>query len=334
MNAILGLDIGGVNLKAAHVNGAARLQPFALWKNPQGLPEALRNLVRTMPDAETLAITMTGELCDCFEAKRQGVHCILDAVEAVAGKRRIHVFRTDGVFVDLSAARAEPLQVAAANWLALATFVAHDIEPDGPALLIDIGSTTTDIVPLWYGQPIPTGRTDTERLRCGELVYVGVRRTPLCNLLGNGYSAELFATTLDAFLLEGLIDEDEANCETADGRPATRSAAHARVARMICADVETCSFEEGKEIASSAACNMMELLAEAAAVVARRLQTKPRTVVLAGSGEFLGRGVLDRQTVFSHALVVSLSRRLGPEISKAACAYALAMLAKERLSER
>ena len=35
--SVLGLDIGGANLKAAHTNGAARSRPFALWKNPGGL---------------------------------------------------------------------------------------------------------------------------------------------------------------------------------------------------------------------------------------------------------------------------------------------------------
>ena len=32
--------------------------------------------------------------------------------------------------------------------------------------------------------PMPTGRTDPERLASGELVYTGVRRTPACALLG------------------------------------------------------------------------------------------------------------------------------------------------------
>jgi probable H4MPT-linked C1 transfer pathway protein len=326
---VLGLDIGGANLKAAHVNGAARLQPFALWKNPQGLPQALGELVRAMPDADTLAVTMTGELCDCFETKRQGVHYILDAVESVAGERRVVVFRTDGSLVKRAEARTAPLQAAAANWLALAIYAGREFASDGPALLFDIGSTTTDIVPLWNGVPIPAGRTDAERLRHGELVYLGVRRTPLYRLLSDGYAAELFATTLDAFLLDGRIPEDAADCQTADGRPATRSAAHARVARMMCADVETCSLGESEGMARSAVTRMIDFLVEAVGIVARRLQMKPRTVVLAGSGEFLGRAVLDLQTAFSPGELISLSRRLGPEISQAACAYAVAMLARE-----
>ena len=119
--SVLGLDVGGANLKAAHAGGAARSRPFALWKNPGGLADALRGLIAEMPSAELLAVTMTGELCDCFESKRQGVIAILDAVEEAAAGKPIRVWRTDGQFVDLAAARNTPLKAAAANWLALAT---------------------------------------------------------------------------------------------------------------------------------------------------------------------------------------------------------------------
>ena len=182
-NSVLGLDVGGANLKAAHTNGA-HSRPFARWKNPGGLADALRGLIAEMPSADLLAVTMTGELCDCFESKRQGVNAILDAVEAAAVGKPIRIWGADGRFSDLAAARTEPLTSASANWLALATFAGR-YAPQGPAPLIDVGSTTTDIVPLLNGQPVPQGRTDPERLRSGELVYSGVRRTPLCATYGD-----------------------------------------------------------------------------------------------------------------------------------------------------
>src|SRR5262249_28582161 len=155
--------------------------------------DALRELLRGLPNADLLAVTMTGELCDCFATKREGVHAILEAVEQVAGSRPVWVWLNDGRLVRPAVARAEPLRAAAANWLALATFAGR-LAPVGPALLIDVGSTTTDIVPLCDGRPVPRGRTDPERLGCGELLYTGVRRTPLCALLGATAAAELFAT--------------------------------------------------------------------------------------------------------------------------------------------
>src|SRR5262249_41491473 len=159
-------------------------------------------------------------------------------VSIVAGSCPVGVWQMGGGFVDLQGARAKPLTVAAANWHALATFCGRHV-PRGPALLVDAGSTTTDIVPLHDGRPAPRGWTDPDRLRCRELVYSGVRRTPLCALMGGEGAAELFATTLDVYLVLGLIAEDAVDCRTADGRPATRVAAHGRLARMLCADTET-----------------------------------------------------------------------------------------------
>src|SRR6266851_4711530 len=240
--SVLGLDIGGANLKAAHTNGSACLHPFELWKFPGELPAAISALLRIMPKSDVLAVTMTGELCDCFESKRQGVQAILDAVRLAAGTTPILVWTTTGSFKDSEAARADSKKTAAANWLALATFAGRFV-PSETGLLIDLGSTTTDIVPLLNGRPVPQGFTDSERLRCRELIYTGVRRTPVCALLGGEGAAELFATTLDVYLLLGEIPPDPNDRRTADGRRATVEAAHARMARMMCEDAETCSVE-------------------------------------------------------------------------------------------
>jgi probable H4MPT-linked C1 transfer pathway protein len=330
---VLGFDVGGANLKAAHSSGPALSVPFALWKEPVNLPQALRRLRKEMPPADRLAVTMTGELCDCFESKRQGVLAILDAVLAVAKSIPVRVWRNDGHFVDVATARTTPLQIASANWLALATFAGR-YASKGPALLIDIGSTTTDIVPLFDGRPRPRGRTDRERLDSSELVYTGVRRTPLCalfyNLLGSSFgAAELFATTLDAYLLLDHIPENGADTQTADGRPATKACAEARLARMICADLETSSAEERRELAKLILHNQTSMLGIAFSEVARRLPALPQTILFAGEGEFLIRLALQKQREIPPCRVVSLGRELGPAASRAACAYAVAILAAE-----
>jgi probable H4MPT-linked C1 transfer pathway protein len=329
---ILGLDIGGANLKAAHADGTARLHPFALWKDPAGLTDALRRLLHGLPAFERLAVTMTGELCDCFATRREGVVAILDAVEAVADGRPVRVWGTDGRLVAPREARATPLRAAAANWLALATYAGR-LAPKGPALLLDIGSTTTDIVPLHDGRPVPRGRTDAERLRAGELVYTGVRRTPLCALLGSEVAAELFATTLDAYLLLDWLVEDPSDRTTADGRPATRAAAHARLARLLCADAETCKPAETRKLAERVLLKQVYLIASSVERVAEKLPKPPQTVIVAGSGERLARVALTQDTfplAFQPGRIVSLAEQLGPEISQAACAYAVAILEAEQ----
>lgn len=325
---VLGLDIGGANLKAAHTNGRALSVPFALWKNPAGLTDALRNLLEQIPSADALAVTMTGELCDCFESKRQGVLAILDAVQAAAGSMPIRVWDNDGHFVDVTAARQSPLQSASANWLALAAFAGR-YAPKGPALLLDIGSTTTDIIPLFDGRPVPNGRTDPKRLKQAELVYMGVRRTPLCAVLGAYAAAEVFATTLDVYLLLGYLSEDPTNTNTADGRPATKAAAQLRIARMLCADLETSTADERRKLVERVLLCQVRGIGSCVYSVAKHLPAPPQTILLAGEGEFLARILLKEASALPPFRTVSLNDKLTPEISQAACAYAVAILAAE-----
>lgn len=281
-----------------------------------------------MPRFDVMAVTMTGELCDCFETKREGVRFILDAVAALASTVPVRVWQTDGWLVELATAREQPLMAAAANWLALATFAGR-FAPEGAGLVIDIGSTTTDIIPLWQGQPVPRGRTDLERLRARELLYCGVRRTPVCALLGREGAAEWFATMLDVYLLLDELPESPSDRGTADGRPATKPFAGARLARMLCADAESCSDADVLQVANRLRQRQVQWLHEAVERVSQSLPAPPRTVVLAGAGEFLARSVLSKHP---NATAVSLQEKLGPEISAAACAYALAVLAAERCS--
>ncbi|MBN9120194.1 MAG: H4MPT-linked C1 transfer pathway protein [Planctomycetes bacterium] len=348
---ILGLDIGGANLKAATPDKRAVSVPFPLWKQPDKLPPALAELVAQFPDAEELAVTMTGELCDCFETKRDGVHAIIKAVRFASGGRRIRVWSTDGAFVDSEQAKANHLRVAAANWHALATFAGRYV-PEGRAILVDVGSTTTDVIPILDGEPVPQGKTDFDRLTTRELIYAGVRRTPVCAILGLDGAAELFATALDVYLALGMIPEDRDDCDTADGRPATRKYARARLSRMIGGDSETVSEERVQQLAEECHWRQRGRLSQNLSRIGDRLADMTSVVpwvppdeeikrmvefdpemrshfiklqirfIVSGSGEFLTRQECPN--------AISLTHELGPEVSACAPAHAVAVLATER----
>jgi probable H4MPT-linked C1 transfer pathway protein len=329
---VLGLDVGGANLKAAHTDrdgrtGSARSTSFPLWRRPGDLARALADLVGGLTPFDLLALTMTGELCDCYESKRQGVCAILDAVLPLTGAP-VRVWSNQGSFLSPLQAKADPLRVASANWLALAAFAGR-YAPKGPALLLDVGSTTTDVVGLLDGVPVPVGRTDPERLESGELVYRGVRRTPACAVLGPEGAAELFATTLDAYLLLGAVPEDPADLDTADGRPATRAFAHARLARMLCADLKTSTEGQRLDLARLLHGRLVGSVASALERAARRLPGRPETIILAGTGEFLARAALSSVGWPGPVTLISLGERLGPAVSAAACAHAVAVLCSE-----
>ncbi|MSQ97357.1 MAG: H4MPT-linked C1 transfer pathway protein [Gemmataceae bacterium] len=319
---VLGLDIGGANLKAAHTDGSARSVAFPLWKNPRGLTAELQRLVECMPRHDRLAVTMTGELCDCFATKREGVLAIVQSVRGISGETPIRIWSTRGRFVS-----CEDASVAAANWLALAHLVGRQFARER-VLLIDTGSTTTDIVYVNQGVPEPHGLSDPERLASGELVYTGVRRTPICAVLGAEVAAEFFATMLDAYLLLGLIPENPTDCDTADGRPATHAFAHARLARMRCADVEMFTAEEARQLAEHAISVQERAVQQAMERVAAGRPSVER-IVVSGSGAILGRNVCAQQPGWSKSPLTSLTDLLGPALSESACAYAVAMLARD-----
>lgn len=335
MNRWLGIDIGGANIKMADAHHFARSVPFPLWKFPNDLPSKLVELFQQSPPFDCLALTMTGELADCFSSKREGVAAILHAAESAAGSRSLAVYRTDGTFVDCNQAQETPHLVAASNWHALARLACRLISnQDG--MLIDVGSTTTDLIPLSDGKPAARGKTDLQRTGFNELVYTGVDRSPICGIVhelqfkGRPHvvAQEWFSTALDAYLLLGGIDEAPENRSTADGRPATRLHAARRLSRMLCADDSEITRFDAVELARQVRSQQMNLLRRELEKVVSAMNAKPSIAVLSGQGEFLARDVLT--SMEWNPVTLSLSAELGDVISACGPAFAIASLAGEQ----
>ncbi len=350
---ILGLDIGGANIKAADATGRTVSRPFAFWRQHEQLKGQIDSILNAFPQTESLALTMTAELADCFSTKSEGVRFIIDAVEASINaslssratasnsseqtpRSILLIWTTDGRFVNPDEARKSPMRVAAANWHALATW-SMKFAPRGSGVLIDIGTTTTDIIPFEDRKPVPLGLTDVGRLQSGELSYSGVRRTPLCAVahsvpLENGYcslAAEIFATTLDVHLLLGDIADDAQDLDTANSKPATKRAAHDRIARMLCCDRDEVSYEQAVHIARFLADVQRQRLAGSLERVLNRLSSDCSTIIVSGSGSFLARQLIHENRKTKDAMVISLAEQFSPGIAEAACAYAVAQLASE-----
>lgn len=384
--SVLGLDIGGANLKAATSAGWSASYSFPLWRKRDELAEALQGLIGQAPRATVVAITMTGELADCFSNKAEGVRFICDAAREAAGARQLFVYSTDGSFVTHDDACRDWLGAAASNWHALANYAARNWQIES-GVLLDLGSTTCDIIPIHRRRPVAQGRTDPERLLTGELVYTGVVRSPVCAVVREfpfcgklcAVAQEVFATTLDAYLLLGDIPENPGDLNTADGRPATRERAHDRLARCVCADRESFSFKDATSAAESIKIAQLAQVATAATRVIGAMVQPPAFIILSGQGEFLLKHWLDRpeiceqesvatsylergeknsdrnatnqalRTTFVRSLlahsdrlaahvaakdaggalnVVSLAGQLGPQLSRVATAYAIAVLAE------
>ncbi len=331
---IVGLDIGGANLKAATNDGRAAAMAFPLWKTPERLAEAIVQLIEPFGPPEQFAVTMTGELADCFATKAEGIARILASVQQAAGSRALSVWTTAGDFVSPDVAVQNWRSVAAANWHALATWCGRQLAPTGRGLVIDIGSTTTDIIPLHDGLPCTRGRTDLGRLMNAELIYTGVRRTPICavtqSIILRGepchVAAEVFATMLDVYLILGHSAADPTDGDTADGRPATVICAENRLAHMLCCDRTELTEDEIRAVAQEISLRQIRQISLAVQHVIDHFG-EPETVIISGSGVFLARQVLDGFPELATAARINLASQLTTQLAEAACAYAVASLA-------
>lgn len=347
---VVGWDVGGANIKVARVtigpalertaSLAVAVRPYELQRDPYALSRVLAELFErvggTALDAH--GVTMTAELSQYFRVKREGVGFVLDAVAEAFPAAEVRVYAARGDFLDPAAARSHPIAVAAANWAATGRLVGrlfHD------AILIDVGTTTTDIIPIVGGQVRADGWTDPDRLRSGELVYLGAVRTPVEAIvhsvpLGDGHagvSAEMFALSGDVHLWRGTLSSDAYSAPTPDGRPASREFARERLARVVCADRELLDDRALDRIADAVAEAQISRTVEAITRVRQRHPTLS-TGVVAGAGDFLAASAAQGAGL----RVRRLGDELGTDASRSAPAAAVALLLAETfgssLSER
>ena len=223
---------------------------------------------------------------------------MLDAAEEALGDRPLSVLTTAGELVTVEEARSRPWDVAAANWVATALAVAGE-HPD--ALLIDVGSTTTDVVPIAGGRVAATGYTTSSgcwRASSSTPACCAPtsRRSPrACRSAAAGArwrrsTSRSAATSISS---SAELTTEAYDCPTPDGRPATAAFARERIARLVCSDVEQLDAGEVDAIAAYLAGEQLRQIEDAARRVGRAL-TPEAPVVAAGSGAFLGREVASR----------------------------------------
>ncbi len=236
---------------------------------------------------------MTGEMVDRFAHREEGVQRI--AQQLAAALHAPQFFAGDAGWCEAAATAALWPQIASANWLASARHTAAAL-PGESGLLVDIGSTTTDLI-AFRGAAVPTkSRSDAQRLASGELVYQGVVRTPLCALARRiGWRGEqlnvmneFFATTADVYRLTGELDPAHDQQPSADHAAKDEAATCARLARMIGLDARDASAEQWLAFAHDwRAQQIAELRGQLDRVSAAFGLGAPALLVGAGCGAFL-----------------------------------------------
>jgi probable H4MPT-linked C1 transfer pathway protein len=336
---VIGLDVGGANTKAAVVHDDGRItlvsEPFEVWREPEAMTGVIADVVARLGlDGAPVALTTTAELVDVFASKREGVLYVLEAAERALPGRRLRVMTTSGQLVDLEQARAEPLQCAAANWMATPLLLARSL-PD--AILLDCGGTTTDLIPIGAGRVAARGRSDLERLLEGELVYTGALRTNIAAMFSHvpiggqscPVSSELFAIAADAHLLRGNLGPEQCTCTFPDHRGASLPEVRSRLARVVCADPEQLGDGDLEAIAEAVEEAQVTAIAAALHRVAGRMPIGTGAIAV-GVGAFLARAAAARcgVPVRSSTALRGPAAPLAGKGGEVAAAIALAVLGR------
>lgn len=303
---IIGWDIGGAHLKIAHIDANGQIKSVQqlkcpLWQGLDRLKEAIEVAEKQL-DVVSLnhcyhSVTMTAELVDFFESREHGVETILSLLKQIIGADRLWVFcGRDGLLDDNQLSPKHFQLIASANWLATAMFIADSLPT---ALMIDIGSTTTDIVAIENHQVSSSAMSDYDRLLTDELVYTGIVRTPVmaindhCYFDGNRVPlmAEYFATMADVYRLCNELPDHADQSETADGGPKSFVASARRLARMIGRDQHSAPMKQWVALAKLLRCRQLETISCATHRVLSTMVEVEIPVIGAGIGRFLVRDV-------------------------------------------
>jgi (4-(4-[2-(gamma-L-glutamylamino)ethyl]phenoxymethyl)furan-2-yl)methanamine synthase len=338
MRSIIGWDVGGAHLKAARAEDGRIVDvvhvPCPLWLGLDRLTESLGAVTARLGTADFYAATMTGELADVFPDRAEGV-----ATLAAVLARHLHpvIVRIYGGRAGFLSVEAAPMQVddiASANWHASAALAARRV-PD--ALFVDMGSTTTDIVPLAGGEVRAAGYTDAERLACGELVYTGLTRSFVMALsprapvggVWTTLACEYFANTADVYRILGELPEGADQLPAADNREKTVAASIARLARMVGRDAAQADEAAWRELAAWLAETQLRQIADGAhLVLSGTLLRREAPVIAAGVGRHVMARLADRlgRPYWDFATLVS-STGFGEWAAYCAPAVAVALLA-------
>lgn len=297
MASIIGWDIGGAHLKAARLENGRIVNVVQiaspLWQGIGELHYALDQAKERLGPADRNAVTMTAELADAFADRTEGVTQVAAIAEAAFGAQNLRFYAGQAGLVAPDAVASQTDAIASANWHASAALVARHF-PD--AIFADMGSTTTDLIPVRDGKVAAFGHSDVTRMAHGELVYAGVVRSflmagvslvpfagrwvPLMN--------EWFANTSDVYRILGELPDDADLMLTADGRDKTVEASCARLARQIGLDAKDAAPWALKELARYFAEIQMRAVVDGAHLVLSHAHFHAETPFIgAGAGRFI-----------------------------------------------
>jgi uncharacterized hydantoinase/oxoprolinase family protein len=196
---IFGVDIGGVNIKVTcldRMEGQVKVQSGSFIFKGRG--EMIEKLISLVPHPDIVVITQT--MCASrrfFSSFREGTHYIVDLTERLFGEK-VRYLGLSYKLYGPEEAKKDYLNVACRNWVATCYLTSYlNLFENG--LVVDCGTTSTDIVPVLGSTPVTLDDNDRfyTRLKTGELFWSGLYFTrtqcqpPLFLMMKNSRSNQL-----------------------------------------------------------------------------------------------------------------------------------------------
>ena len=246
-NIYIGWDIGGAHTKYTVTNDnssslISKIIPLRIWESLDPLKKLLNNIVNEYGEDYLIinVISMSGEMCDIFSTRKEGVERILSLFNKRLFKNYIYTLKFGIILLNKN---INYKHVASTNWHIIASYLSL-LKKN--VIAIDLGSTTTDIILIKNNKCINKRIDDFTGLSQLELLYTGVLRTPIfaitkeIKLNGKIYRLipEYYATMADIYRLLGIISSKDDYSDTADDRTKSKRNTLARVSRSIGLDYQ------------------------------------------------------------------------------------------------
>jgi probable H4MPT-linked C1 transfer pathway protein len=249
---LLGVDIGQMNIKITSLEmvECPRIRSVSFPFSEIG--EMVEKLVFFVPHPDLVIITQT--MCasrNFFSSLKEGTHYIVDLTERLFGEKVRYPALSYKLYMP-EEAKKHYLDVACRNWIATCYLTSYlNLFEDG--LVVDCGTSSTDIVPVLNSAPVTIDNNDQgyTRLKTGELFWSGLYFTrvqsisPTIVLDGEEFQVKPTSKCMifDAFVVSGTVPPES------DIVKISFESCVERILDAIAADKELLTVNDARKIA-------------------------------------------------------------------------------------
>ena len=240
----IGWDLGGAHIKYCVESQTSNviwydIIRFDFWKDYAKLSDLIMGICNKYYEKGSSMenyFTMSAEMCDCFDNRRDGVKYIINQIKKI--KYNSYIFSKNGLSKLTDRDNVYPDEIGSYNWYASALYISKLIEN---VILIDFGSTTCDFSIIKNGKIMNRRTSDFHGMLNKELLYTGCSRTPIyahINEIRSGNKIyniipENFSSMSDINIILGKLNKRDIYSKSSDGSSHSLSQSYKRVSRSF-----------------------------------------------------------------------------------------------------